>query len=264
MQDQQLDTPTLSEATQTITRSLEKQRRDWSPLYVPGSIIIAGILIGGGLFLGLSHSSTTTAANAAAPQVSVDIKDVKTDGDPFIGNADAPVVIAFWADYQCPYCKAVEVGDSRISTPAALPDIVKQYVQTGKVKIVFKDFEFLGDDSIADGEYARAIWHLYPDKFYAWRTAMFTEQPQENSLSAEENKAHVEKVTASISGIDVSAVEADIAKNKAAYDAAMTADMQEGQSFSITGTPAFIIGKTLIPGAQAFSGFQTIIDPLLK
>ena len=38
----------------------------------------------------------------------VNIKDVKTDGDPFIGKADAPVTIAFWSDFQCPYCKKLE------------------------------------------------------------------------------------------------------------------------------------------------------------
>ena len=99
---------------------------------------------------------------------------MKTAGDPYIGQANAPVVMAFWSDYQCPYCRAFEVGGvPQITTPAAFPDLVKNYVDTGKLKVVFKDFQFLGQNSIDDGEYARAIWALYPQQFFAWREAMY-------------------------------------------------------------------------------------------
>jgi protein-disulfide isomerase len=245
-------------------------KRDFSNLYIPAAIVIAGAIIGACVVVALSGrggsaatTPTTGAQAAAAP--SVDIKDVKTAGEPTLGQANAPVTMAFWSDYQCPFCKAVEVGDvSGIPTPAALPDIVKQYVDTGKLKIVFKDFQFLGQDSIDDGEYARAIWALYPQQFFAWREAMYTQQPEENSLSEADNKAHVEKVTSSIAGINLAAVEADIAKNKSAYDAAMQADMQEGENFGITGTPGFIIGTTLIAGAEPLSSFTAAIDAQLK
>lgn len=242
-------------------------KRDYSKLYTPVAILIGAVIIGVFAMIGLMHSGSSTAAAAgtAAPTQAVNIKDVKTDGEPYIGQANAPVTLAFWSDYQCPFCKAVEVGGVQgITTPAAIPDVIKEYVDTGKVKIVFKDFQFLGQDSIDDGEYARAIWALYPSQFYAWRTAMYTQQPEENSLSEADNKAHVEKVTQSIAGIDLSKVEANIAANKTAYDTAMNADMQEGENFGITGTPGFITGTTEIDGAQSLSAFQAAIDPQLK
>ncbi len=173
--------------------------------------------------------------------------------------------MAFWSDYQCPYCRAFEVGGiPQITTPAAFPDLVKNYVDTGKVKVVFKDFQFLGQDSIDDGEYARAVWALYPQQFFTWREAMYNQQPEENSLSEAANKAHVEKVTQSITGINLAAVEANIAQNKSAYDAAMAADEAEGESFGIQGTPGFIIGTTLISGAQPEAQFTAAIDAQLK
>jgi protein-disulfide isomerase len=247
--------------------SSHKAPKDRSGLYTPLAIVIAGVLIAVGLFLGLSHGSTTaaTAGTQAAPSAAVNIADVKTAGDPYIGQANAPVVMAFWSDYQCPYCRAFEVGGiPQITTPAAFPDLVKNYVDTGKLKVVFKDFQFLGQDSIDDGEYARAVWALYPQQFFTWREAMYNQQPEENSLSEAANKAHIEKVTQSVSGISLAAVEADIAKNKSTYDAAMQADETEGESFGIQGTPGFIIGTTLISGAQAESQFITAINAQLK
>jgi protein-disulfide isomerase len=64
--------------------------------------------------------------------------------------------------------------------------------------------------------------------------------------------------------IDDAATKADIAANKSAYDAAMQADMQEGEKYGITGTPDFITGTTDISGAQPFATFQAAIDPQLK
>ncbi len=111
----------------------------------------------------------------------VNVKDVKIEGEPFVGNANAPMTIAFWSDFQCPYCKAFETGGiPQITTPAAMPELVKNYVDTGKVKIVFKDLAFLGPDSDTAALWSRAVWELYPAQYMAWRTAMYEAQDGEN------------------------------------------------------------------------------------
>jgi protein-disulfide isomerase len=243
--------------------------RDMSALYTPVAIIVAGALVGVGLFFGLSHQ-TGSAPQGGTPTVSVNIKDVKTDGDPYIGNKTAPVTIAFWADFQCPYCKAIEVGgvpqinDGPQGLKPAIPDIIKTYVDTGKVRIVFKDFPFLGNDSITGGEYARAVWKLYPDQYYAFRTAMFTAQDAEGDEGFGDEASIVKLIQSKLPRVDSAKVKADVASNKAAYDAAMDADRNEGASFGVQGTPGFITGTTLIPGAAPFSTFTAAIDPQLK
>lgn len=113
----------------------------------------------------------------------VSVKDINIDGKPFIGKVDAPVTMVFWSDFQCPYCKAFETGgvpqiNSR--TPAAFPEIVKNYVETGKARVVFMDFAFLGSDSDTAAMYNQAIWKLYPEQYFAWRTAMYEAQDGEN------------------------------------------------------------------------------------
>lgn len=240
--------------------------KDNSALYTPIAIVVAGLLVATGLFFGLSKTGTSAPVGNGqqAPQIPVDIKKVNTVGEPFIGNANAPVVIAFWSDYQCPYCKAFEVGGvPQIPTPSALPSIVEKYVATGKVKIVFKDFAFLGADSNTGAEYGRAVWDLYPAQYFAWRTAMYKAQDQEGDQGFG-NAASIDKLTATIPGIDAVKVAAQVKAKQADYDKAAQADMQEATTMGINGTPAFIIGKTLISGAQALPAFTAAIDAQLK
>lgn len=238
-----------------------------SKLYVPGAIVIGALIIGVFLMIGLSHGggAAGTGGSPTVPAAAVNIKDVKTAGEPYVGQPNAPVVLAFWSDYQCPFCKAWEVGGvSGIPGPAVLPALMKQYVDTGKVKIVFKDFPFLGNDSNTAAEYGRAVWHLYPDQFFAWRTAMYAAQDQEGDQGFGNAATIDQLINTKFPQMNDGKIKADITANKSAYDAAMQADMQEGESFGIQGTPGFITGTTLIDGDQPLSAFSAAIDPQLK
>ena len=237
-----------------------------SALYTPGAILIAGLLIGAGLFFGLKSSgSAAPVAAGAAPTVAVDIKKVKTAGEPYVGSLTAPVTLAFWSDYQCPFCKAVEVGGvPQIPVDPSIPALMTKYVDTGKLRIVFKDFAFLGNDSITAAEYGRSVWALYPPQYFAWRTAMYTAQDQEGDQGFG-NAASIDAlIKAKFATMSDAAIKADIAKNKSAYDAAIAADQAEGASFGISGTPGFITGTQSIDGAVPLSQFTTAIDAQLK
>ncbi len=234
---------------------------DRSALFIPASIVIAGILVGGGLYLGLSKGGGSIAPGGQ-PTVSVDIKDVNIDGDPYIGKKDAKVVLAYWSDYQCPYCKAVEMGGiPQIPIEPALPILIRDYVDTGKLKIVFKDYAFLSEDSTTAALYGRSVWALYPDKYWEWREGMYKSQDEEHGGFGDE--ASIVALIKGISGMDAAKVKADVAANKAAYQAEIDADRAEGTAFGISGTPGFITGKTLIPGAAELSSFKSAIDPQL-
>ncbi|HUX81143.1 MAG TPA: thioredoxin domain-containing protein [Candidatus Paceibacterota bacterium] len=231
--------------------------------FLPLAVIVAGLFVGGAVIWSGSHPAGP-AGSGAAPAPSVNIKDVNTAGNPFIGAANAPVTIAFWSDYQCPYCKAFEVGGiPQITTPAALPDIIKNYVDTGKVKIVFMDFVFLGNDSVTAALYGRSVWHLYPDQYFAWRTAMYNAQDQEGDQGFG-NAASIDKLDATISGLDPAKIIADVAANKSTYQASIDADKAEAEKVGVNATPSFVIGTQMIAGAYPYAAFQTALDALLK
>lgn len=237
---------------------------DYSKLIIPGSIIIAGVIIGAFVMVGLSKMSPS-AATGTAPTQAVNIADVKiTAEDPYIGDAHAPVTLAYWSDYQCPFCKAVEVGGvAGINISASIPTLIKDYVDTGKLKIVFKDYPFLGNDSITAALYEHAIWKLYPSKFYTWREAMYKAQDAEGDTGFG-NATTIDALIKTISGLDDAKIKADVAANTAAYQAQIDADRAEGTSFGISGTPGFITGTTLIPGAVDLSTFTAAIDAQLR
>ncbi|MBI2030509.1 thioredoxin domain-containing protein, partial [Candidatus Kaiserbacteria bacterium] len=170
VRSESLSNTSSSNSNSTIMNTASK--RDMSALYVPASIIVAALIIGAGLYFGLaSKSGAVGVAPDGQPVANVDIKDVETKGEPFIGKANAPVVMAFWSDFQCPFCKAFETGGiPQIQIEPALPLLIKEYVNTGKLKIVFKDFAFLSEDSTTAALYGRAVWDLYQGQYFAWRT----------------------------------------------------------------------------------------------
>lgn len=107
----------------------------------------------------------TAVANTETP---VDIANVKTEGSPTIGSPTAPVTMAVWFDYQCPHCQNFEL--------TTMSRIEEEYVKTGKVRVVYKDFQFLGPASDQAALYARAVWESNPDKFSEWFRAVMEMQ----------------------------------------------------------------------------------------
>ena len=81
-------------------------KKDYTALYIPGAIVIAGIIIAGALIVAFKGQSTAApAANGQQPTAKVDVKDIPvTENNPYIGDKNAPVTLIAWEDYQCPYC----------------------------------------------------------------------------------------------------------------------------------------------------------------
>jgi protein-disulfide isomerase len=243
----------------------EQSQQNKNNFSIPAAIIMAGVLIAGAIFLSNGKGSTTTATNSGnAPQQpqttqlvvqAVDITKVKIAGNPFIGNPNAPVTMAYWYDYQCPFCKRNEED--------TMPQIIKNYVDTGKVKIVFKDFQFLSEDSQRLGKVSRAVWDIDPSKFYQWHKAVYDNQGTENTGWATDAK--ILSITTGVLGtIDAQKVMQLAVKNGDVYQKEIDADKAEGGAMGINGTPGTIIGKQLISGAQPYAAFKQAVDVVLN
>ncbi len=210
----------------------------------PIAVVLGAIIIAFAVAFGRGGEAPTPNTGV------VDIDQVKTEVSPSVGEKDAPVVIAVWFDYQCPFCKRFDLD--------ALKQVYDEYVTAGKVRIVYKDFQFLGPDSMTAGLFARAVWDAHPDKFYEWITAVMTAQDEEHGGFGDLES--IKTLSATIPGIDVDRVVKLIEENKAEYEAAMAADRTEGQSFGINGTPATMIGTQVLSGAQPYAALKAAID----
>jgi protein-disulfide isomerase len=222
----------------------------------PIAVLVGAVILAGAYVYG-SHGAAPapSANNGAQPSVAVDIKNVKTAGDPYVGDPNAPVTMALWFDYQCPFCKQLDT--------TVTAQLYKDYVQTGKLRIVFKDFQFLGQDSDTAALFARALWELYPDKFYTWYQAMFNAQDAEGDQGFGDLPS-IQTLTKTIAGIDVDKVTALMNDKKTQYEAAIQADRSEGGSMGVQGTPAMIIGTQLLSGAQPYDTVKAAVDAQLK
>ena len=225
-------------------------------LAIPIAIVVGAGLIAIALYVSIGKTTNPSVATVKNPPVAqvpiapeVDITKVKTDGEPFVGSKDAPVTVAYWSDYQCPFCK-------RFSDDA-IQQLMTDYVQTGKVKIIFKDFQFLGADSQTAGLIARAVWEIAPDKFAQWHQAMYDKQDGENSGWG--NKTDILALTKSL---DIDSVKVDqlISDKAVEYQKALDFDKAEGGIFGIKGTPGTIIGKTFVNGAQSYAVVKQLVD----
>ena len=241
------------------------ENNEMNSKFLPIAVVLAGLFIAGAVMWNGSHPASAPAGTGntvVAPKV--DIKDVKTDGNPFIGKVDAPVTIAFWSDFQCPFCRAVEIGGiPQIPTPPALPEVIKNYVDTGKVKIVFMDFTFLGNDSVAAALYSRSVWKLYPDQYLKWREAMLKAQDEEGDKGFGNAKT-IDALNATIAGLDASRIITDVQANTDSYKTMIDRDRVEAGRVGIQATPSFVIGKQVIAGAYPYEAFEKAINEILK
>lgn len=215
-----------------------------NPYFIPAAIIVAGAIIGASVL----YSNTAVRKNAPSPSgselnaaVVAAEGNIIDNGDPMLGDPNAPVTIVEFADFQCPFCGRFFVD--------AFPQIKEKYIATGKVKFIYRDFP-LPSHPMAQPAAEAAECANEQDRFWQYHDYIFAHQ---NELSIENLK-----MWASAVGLDIARFNSCFDSHK--YAAEIKKDADDGKLAGVNGTPtAFINGKMLV-GAVPFEQFQSVID----
>jgi protein-disulfide isomerase len=173
-----------------------------------------------------------------------------------LGKASAPVTMEVWSDFQCPAC-----DDFALNVE---PTLITQYVATGKVHLIYRDFAFI-DQGAANGEshQAAAAARCAGDKFWPFHDYLF-----ENQSTTGENKgtfsAEFLSSVADAVGADRTAYDACMANGAADMVAAVDAETAQGQADGINQTPTISLdGKLQQGGSLPMSTLGPAIDALI-
>ena len=162
-------------------------------------------------------------------------------GHPSQGDADAPVVMIEYGDFRCTFCGkfAREVE----------PQLEEKYVESGTLRMEWRDFPYLGRESVDAALAARAaqeqgrFWE-YHDLLYENQSGGFSEE-RLIELARE-------------AGLDVGRFEKDLASGR--FERAVAEDFQEGQEMGVTGTPTFVINGRVVAGLQPVEVYEEAIE----
>lgn len=242
------DAPVVPEPSSPVPRF------DYGKFILPGAILVAGIMISSALLYSRTQTGETLPNNNQAllgGQV-----DINLDDAPALGDKNAPVTIVAYADFQCPYCQRYAQNNKAM--------FISEYVNTGKAKFVWKDYAFLGQESLWAAEAARCANDQ--GKFWEYHDYLFANQGAGNSGIF--SKLNLKKFAGTLK-LNTSQFNSCLDSGK--YTAFIQKESQSASSLGVTGTPTTFINGRLAAdasgnsvGAAPFSVFKALIDQELS
>jgi len=219
-----------------------------------GTLLILSVFTGGfGAGKGSATNTDVKQAQAAQPRQeapsepsrapsapSIDMSAL-IDDDTIKGDANAPVTIVEWSDFECPFCTRFY--------KETLSQIEENYIRTGKVKFVYRDFP-LSFHANAQKAAEAAECAGEQENFWEMHDLLFENGVSRGTGSFKQYAADL--------GLDTASFNECLDSGK--YASEVQKDFQDGQIAGITGTPGFIINGVLVSGAQPFEVFQQIIE----
>jgi protein-disulfide isomerase len=159
---------------------------------------------------------------------------------PVAGNPNGNVTLVEFFDYRCPYCKQVE------------PSLEKLIGDDHQLRFVFKEFPVLGPDSEVAAHVALAA--KQQGKYDAFHRAMM-------NTPGHIDEAVIYKVAASV-GLDVDRIKQDMKSPDVEKE--LKANLDLGNALDLSGTPSFIVGDTIVPGAISADELKQLIADARK
>lgn len=211
-------------------------------------IVVAAV----GLYQWLGKPTVTVSpqqagAPVSAPSTAGDAAKVR-DSDFTIGSPDAPVTLIEYASLTCPHC-------ARFHT-VVLPKLKKEYVDTGKVRVVYRDFPLDGM-ALRASALARCAGR---ERFFGFldllfkRQAVWAQSPSPMSALGE---------IAALGGLSDEDLAACFRDDKLLKEIAKQ-KLEAEQVFNVNSTPSFVINGRKFTGESSYEGLKAAIDPLIS
>ncbi|MBM7644653.1 protein-disulfide isomerase [Scopulibacillus daqui] len=219
-------------------RENQKQKRRQRQMIVISTIIVV-VLIAGIVAIVLQNINKNKTAEPSpnAGKQTQTKAAINYNGQPMMGQADAPVRIAEFGDYKCIYCKKFE--------ETIVPKLKKDFIDTGKAKFYFINDTIFGENSQLAANAAEAVFHQDPKGFWAFHQKLYKSQgPEDKNWVTKELLLKIAKET--VPSIDMNKLRNDI--NNMSYQDDIVKDYSMAQNIGVKGTPAlYINGKQVDP-----------------
>ena len=217
-----------------------------------------------GLILGIIIISIIVGVAASVSSSNVESYDIDMTrthgsistamGSPILGDPDAPVTIVEFGDYQCHQCHNWFLDTK--------PMIMRDYIETGKVNLVFVDFAFLGRDSpkAAEATYCADD----QNKYWEYHDSLYT--AQESTI--DNGWANSERLKAFAFNLNLDMDLFNECLDSGKYSKRVQYNSQQARDNGVNGTPGFFIvgpdfNQKQIGGAQPFSVFKQVLDSMV-
>jgi protein-disulfide isomerase len=189
-------------------------------------------------------SLPVAAAPASASAATEQALLAPRQSDRILGNPGAPITIVEYSSMSCPHCAHFDVD--------VLPQIKKQWIDTGKAKLILRDFP-LDEPALKAAMIARCA---PPDRFYPFVNALFADQPQW-VLAPDYQQALVRM--AELGGMNAQTADACL-KNKALEDNIVRERLVAAKDLGVDATPTFFVNDKKFTGAPTVAAFNQLLS----
>lgn len=192
-----------------------------------------------------------------APSLPPQPVKISLDNDPIRGDPNAPITIIEFSDFQCPFCARFHVQ--------TLPLLLEEYIDAGKVNLVYRDFPIQSIHPNALPAAVAAECANEQGKYWEYHDTLFEKQ---SAWSGLDSSGAVSTFSQYATDVGLEQQQFDSCLGSGKYLEEVQGDLSDGRDYDITGTPGFFIGNdqigfVKINGAQPFDSFQRIIDAQL-
>ncbi len=201
-----------------------------------------------------SKITAQQASSQQAPSQPSQPVKISLDDDPLRGDPNAPITIVEFSDFQCPFCARFHVQ--------TLPLLLEEYIDTGKVNLVYRDFPIQSIHPNALPAAVAAECANEQGKYWEYHDTLFEKQ---NSWNRLDSNTAISTFSQYATDVGLEQQQFDSCLGSGKYLEEVQGDLSDGRAYDITGTPGFFIGNdeigfVKINGAQPFESFKRIID----